>query len=160
MSSYRSFLFLLCCFYVVFSSVNASDIISSSEPVRDSETIFSSGKRFKLGFFSPGNSANRYVGIMFNLPSPTPTVVWVANRDKPLHDSSGILTISGDGNLVILNGQKEIIWSSSISNSVKNSTAQLLDTGNLVLKDSSNGRVLWESFQYPTDSLLVHENGR
>ncbi|XP_016560043.1 G-type lectin S-receptor-like serine/threonine-protein kinase At1g11300 isoform X2 [Capsicum annuum] len=140
--------------YVVFSGVNASDTISSSEPVRDSETIISSGNRFNLGFFSPGNSANRYAGIMFNLPSPTPTVVWVANRDKPLHDSSGILTISEDGNLVILNGQKEIIWSSSISNSMNNSTAQLLDTGNLVLKDRSNGRVLWESFQYPTDSLL------
>ncbi|KAF3666771.1 hypothetical protein FXO38_08908 [Capsicum annuum] len=66
-------------------------------------------------------------GIMFNLPSPTPTVVCVANRDKPLHDSSGILTISEDDNLVILNGQKEIIWSSGISNSMKNSTAQLLD---------------------------------
>ncbi|KAH0697200.1 hypothetical protein KY289_014682 [Solanum tuberosum] len=37
---------------------------------------------------------------------------------------------------------------------MKNSTAQLLDTGNLVLKDSSNGRVIWESFQYPTDSFL------
>ncbi|KAH0699830.1 hypothetical protein KY284_014045 [Solanum tuberosum] len=136
------------------TSANTSDTISSSEPVRDSETVFSRGKRFKLGFFSPRNSAKRYVGIMFNLPSPTPTVVWVANRDEPLHDSSGILTISEDSNLVMLNGQKEIIWSSSISNSMKNSTAQLLDTGNLVLKDSSNGRVLWESFQYPTDSLL------
>ncbi|CAN4078250.1 unnamed protein product [Withania somnifera] len=154
MSLYQSFLYYLCCFYVVISSVNALDIISSSEPVRDSETIFSSGKRFNLGFFSPGNSANRYVGIMFNLPSPTPTVVWVANRDKPLHDSSGILTMSEDGNLVVLNGQEDIIWSTSISNSKKNSTAQLLDTGNLVLKDSSNGSVLWESFQYPTDSLL------
>ncbi|XP_016447525.1 G-type lectin S-receptor-like serine/threonine-protein kinase At1g11300 [Nicotiana tabacum] len=145
---------LLCCFYEVFSSASASDTISSSAPVRDSETVFSRGRRFKLGFFSPGNSANRYVGIMFNLPSPTPTVVWVANRDKPLHDSNGILTISEDGNLVILNGQKQIVWSSSVSNSIRNSTAGLLDTGNLVLKDSSNGRVLWESFQYPTDSLL------
>ncbi|XP_055804242.1 G-type lectin S-receptor-like serine/threonine-protein kinase At1g11300 [Solanum dulcamara] len=154
MSLYRSFLLLLCCFYVVFSGANASDSITSSEPMRDSETVFSSGKRFKLGFFSSGNSANRYVGIMFNLPSPTPTAVWVANRDKLINDSSGILTISEDGNLVILNGQKEIIWSSSISNSMKNSTAQLLDTGNLVLKDSSNEKVLWESFQYPTDSLL------
>ncbi|XP_075090912.1 G-type lectin S-receptor-like serine/threonine-protein kinase At1g11300 [Nicotiana tabacum] len=145
---------LLYCFYVVFSGANVSDTISSSAPVRDSETVFSSGRRFKLGFFSPGNSANRYVGIMFNLPSPTPTVVWVANRDKPLRDSNGILTISEDGNLVILNGQKQIVWSSSVSSSIWNSTAGLLDTGNLVLKDSSNGRVLWESFQHPTDSLL------
>ncbi|XP_060192935.1 G-type lectin S-receptor-like serine/threonine-protein kinase At1g11300 [Lycium barbarum] len=154
MSLSRAFLILLCYFYVFFFAANASDTISSSEPVRDSETVFSSGKRFKLGFFSPGNSANRYVGIMFNLPSPTPTVVWVANRDKPINDSSGILTISEDGNLVILNGQKEIIWSSSTSNAMKNSTARLLDIGNLVLNDSSNGRVLWESFQHPTDSLL------
>lgn len=111
MSLYRSFLLLLCCFYVVFSGVNASDTISSSEPVRNSETVFSSGKRFKLGFFSPGSSANHYVGIMFNLPSPTPTAVWVANRDKPINDSSGIFTISEDGNLVILNGQEKLIWS-------------------------------------------------
>ncbi|KAJ8549669.1 hypothetical protein K7X08_033376 [Anisodus acutangulus] len=155
MSSSPDFLLYLSCLCVASLSANSSDTISSREPVRDSETEVSSGKSFKLGFFRPGKPASRYVGIMFNLPSPTPTVVWVANRDKPLHDSSGIVTISEYGTLVIMNGQ-EIVWSSSVSNSLRNTTAQLLDPGNLVLKDSSNGRVLWESFRDPTDSLLQY----
>ncbi|XP_059627801.1 G-type lectin S-receptor-like serine/threonine-protein kinase SD1-13 [Cornus florida] len=36
-------------------------------------------------------------------------VVWVANRDKPLHDSSGSLAISEDGNLVVMDGKKQIV---------------------------------------------------
>ncbi|KAF7112648.1 hypothetical protein RHSIM_RhsimUnG0207300 [Rhododendron simsii] len=35
-----------------------------------------------------------------------------------------------------------------------NSSAQLLDSGNLVIRDDSDGTTIWESFQYPTDSFL------
>ncbi|RVW13828.1 G-type lectin S-receptor-like serine/threonine-protein kinase [Vitis vinifera] len=84
------------------------------------------------------------------------SVVWVANRDKPLNDTSGIVKISEDGNLQILNGEKEVIWSSNVSNAVSNTTAQLLDSGNLVLKDDSSGRIIWESFQHPSHALLAN----
>ncbi|XP_060193861.1 G-type lectin S-receptor-like serine/threonine-protein kinase At1g11330 [Lycium barbarum] len=137
-----------------FYIAKASDTISTNKSMRDSETLVSNDKRFILGFFSPENSTNRYVGIMFNTQSPT--VAWVANRDKPLQDSSGRVTISEDGNLVVLNAQNKSIWSSNISPAVRNSTAQLSDNGNLVLKDSSNGKVLWESFRDPSDSFLQH----
>ena len=73
--------------------------------------MISNGSVFKLGFFSSVNSTNHYLGIWYNNISAF-TVVWVANRQKPLNDSSGLLTISEDGNLVVLNGQKEILWSS------------------------------------------------
>ncbi|CAN4083914.1 unnamed protein product [Withania somnifera] len=130
MSLYRSFLFLLFCFYVAFSSICTSDIISSSEPVRDSETIFSHGKRFKLGFFSHGNSANPY-----------------GNTHNIRRWQSCNLDWTEGYNLVI-----------QYLKLMKHSTAQLVDTGYLILKDSSSGRILWESFQYPID-LTVHENG-
>ncbi|KAH7836782.1 hypothetical protein Vadar_005579 [Vaccinium darrowii] len=65
------------------------------------------------------------------------------------------MIVSNDGNLLILNGQKQIIWSSSVPNPVANSSAQLLDSGNLVIQDDSNGRTLWESFQHPSDSFLL-----
>ncbi|KAG8365442.1 hypothetical protein BUALT_Bualt18G0105300 [Buddleja alternifolia] len=98
----------------------------------------------------PGNSSYRYVGIMYNLP--VMTVIWVANRENPLNDSSGIMEISGDGNLVIFNGQNNVVWSSNISSS-PNSSAQILDTGNLVLYNS-DGRIIWESFLRASDSFV------
>lgn len=136
-----------------FHITNASsDSISINQFLQDSETLVSNNKTFKLGFFSPENSLNRYVGIMFNIQSQS--VIWVANRDEPLQDSNGRVRISEDGNLVILNGKGKSVWSSNISPAVRNCTAQLLDTGNLVLKDNSSGTVLWESFSDLSDSYL------
>ncbi|XP_059628024.1 G-type lectin S-receptor-like serine/threonine-protein kinase At1g11330 [Cornus florida] len=132
----------------------AIDTITSTQPIHDSQTIVSSGATFKLGFFSPSvNSSNRYVGIWYNDISAK-EVVWVANRDTPLFDSSGIVTISEDGNLVVLNEQKQIVWSSDVPNASVNSSAQLSDSGNLMLRDDSNGNIIWESFEHPFDSLL------
>ncbi|RVW13830.1 G-type lectin S-receptor-like serine/threonine-protein kinase [Vitis vinifera] len=126
--------------------------MTSTRFIEDPETLVSNGSAFKLGFFSLADSTNRYVGIWYSTPSLS-TVIWVANRDKPLNDSSGIVTISEDGNLQVMNGQKEIVWSSYVSNASANSSAQLLDSGNLVLQDNS-GRITWESIQHPSHSLL------
>ncbi|CAK9172824.1 unnamed protein product [Ilex paraguariensis] len=147
---FQALVLILICFWSEFCT--SRDTITSTQSIKDPEIIVSVGKTFKLGFFSPVNTTNRYVGILDNIP--VTTAVWVANRDKPLNDSSGIVTISEGGNLVILNGQKEVIWSSNVSNPVANSSAQLLDTGNLVLRDNSSGRIIWESFQHPSNSFL------
>ncbi|KAG8365428.1 hypothetical protein BUALT_Bualt18G0104900 [Buddleja alternifolia] len=81
------------------------------------------------------------------------TVIWVANRENPINDSSGVLQISQDGNLVISDGQNSVVWSSNISTYVANSSAQILDTGNLVL-DNSNGGIIWESFLHAFDLFV------
>ena len=142
---------VLCCFCLNLTV--AIDTIRSSQSINDSEYIISKGSVFKLGFFSPENSTDRYLGIWYNNISVF-TVIWVANREKPLKDSSGVLTISEDGNLVVLNGQAEILWSSNVSNSVTNSSATLGDFGNLVLRVDTTGLVLWESFQHPSDTIV------
>ncbi|KAM4101896.1 hypothetical protein ACB094_05G180400 [Castanea mollissima] len=144
-------LVLLCCFCL--HSGSAIDTITSLQPIKDSDYIISNGSAFKLGFFSPVNSTKRYLEIWYNKKSVLPAQ-WVANREKPLNYSSGVLTISEDRNLVILDGQKEILWSSNVKNSVANSSAQLLDSGNLVLQESTTGTIVWESFQHPSDTLL------
>ncbi|KAM4110796.1 hypothetical protein ACJW30_05G019200 [Castanea mollissima] len=149
--SKTNLLSVLCCFCLNLTV--AIDTIRSSQSINDTEFIISNGSAFRLGFFSPANSTNRYLGIWYNNISVF-TVIWVANRQKPLKDSSGILTISKEGNLVVLNGQAEIFWSSNVSNSVTNSSATLGDFGNLVLQVDTTGQVLWESFQHPSDSLL------
>ncbi|XP_052201085.1 G-type lectin S-receptor-like serine/threonine-protein kinase At1g11330 isoform X9 [Diospyros lotus] len=128
------------------------DTITHAQPIADPESIISSNGAFELGFFSPANTTNRFVGTWYSNIS-VKTVVWVANRNRPLIDSSGTISISEDGNLVVLNGQKEIMWSSNASISAATS-AQLLDSGNLVLQDSSSGKTIWESFRYPSDSFI------
>lgn len=151
--SCRIFVILLCCLCSNFST--ATDTIKLSEPITDPQTITSDGRIFKLGFFTPGDksSTKRYVGIWYNDPSET--VVWVANRNKPLNDSSGVLTIAENGNLVIRSGgESEVIWSSQVSNSANGTKARLLDTGNLVLYDNATGTELWESFQEPGNTFL------
>lgn len=129
-----------------------NNTITSTQFIKDPQTLVSTNKIFKLGFFSPVNTTNRYVGILYN--SSVVDAVWVANRGRPLNDSFGTLGISEDGNLMVLDGQKMVIWSSNVTDLVSNASAELLDTGNLVLRDNSNGRTLWESFQNPSDSIL------
>jgi hypothetical protein len=119
------------------ASVNT--ITKSQILIKDSQTLSSADGAFKLGFFTPINTTNRYVGIWYVSES---NVVWVANRETPLHDSSGVVTISDDNtNLLVLNGQKHIIWSSNVSNIAPkfNVIVQLQNTGNLVLQENSTG---------------------
>lgn len=146
------------CFLITFLAKNsiAIDTINPKQSVNGSQTIVSSGQKFELGFFSPGNANDQYLGIWYK-NIPVQTVVWVANRNKPLRNSSGILTFHKDGMLVILNQEGDVIWSSSSSRTAKSPVAQLLDTGNFVLKDVADGKVenyLWQSFDYPSDTLL------
>jgi len=66
--------------------------------MKDGEILISKSKTFALGFFTPVKSTSRYVGIWFN-NLPIHTVVWVANRDTPINDTSGILSIDRNENL-------------------------------------------------------------
>ncbi|KAK6932456.1 PAN/Apple domain [Dillenia turbinata] len=138
--------------HTLFYCCAARDTITFSQVIRDHETIASGNGTYRLGFFSLDNSSNRYVGIWYNISETT--IVWVANRDKPVEDSSGVFTVSEDGNLQVLNGQGEILWSSNVSNINGNTSAQLLDTGDIVLTEVSTGRYLWESFQDPSNKFL------
>jgi hypothetical protein len=125
---------------------------SSSQFMKDHETLISKDGNFTFGFFTPINSTNRYVGIWWKSELRN---IWVANRNHPLNDSNGTVTISNDGNLVVLNGQKQVIWSSNVSNiASNNTTVEFSEFGNLVLLDSTTGKMLWQSIQQPSNTLL------
>ncbi|XP_022735566.1 uncharacterized protein LOC111288880 [Durio zibethinus] len=154
----RALIFALFCSLVILSLLELSeeaDILTVEGSVSDGETLVSPSQTFELGFFSPGNSKNRYLGIWFqNSPG---AVVWVANRNNPIADGKGVLTVSDSGNLVLLNQTRNVIWSSNLSGPAENPVAQLLDTGNLVLREnkSMTQSYLWQSFDYPSDTLLA-----
>ncbi|KAG1347233.1 putative G-type lectin S-receptor-like serine/threonine-protein kinase [Cocos nucifera] len=145
--------------FFLLSSLNiqqcvATDIISSGESLSGNQTIVSKESNFELGFFTPRNSRNYYVGIWYKR-IPVQTVIWVANRATPItNTSSAEFKISEDGKLVLLNSSKILVWSTNSTPSTSDSTvAVLLDTGNLVIRNGSN-TTIWESFGHPTDTLM------
>ncbi|KAL3742020.1 hypothetical protein ACJRO7_017497 [Eucalyptus globulus] len=131
------------------------DILSQNNTIRDGNLLVSSGKRFALGFFSPGNSSHRYVGIWYYQVSEQ-TIVWVANRERPINGTSGALSIDSDGKLVLHENGSFLVWSTNVSSALSNysTTARLMDSGNLVLVQDFSERVIWQSFDYPTDTML------
>ncbi|CAL5411030.1 unnamed protein product [Camellia sinensis] len=83
---------------------------------------------FKLGFFSTSNLRSRYLGIWYN-NIPVQTIIWVANRHRPLNDSSGGLKIGDDGNLILLDSGGIVAWSTE--------------------------SYIWQSFDHPSDRLIA-----
>ncbi|XP_022848664.1 G-type lectin S-receptor-like serine/threonine-protein kinase At4g27290 isoform X2 [Olea europaea var. sylvestris] len=133
----------------------AVDTLSANQVIRDGQTLVSQGQMFELGFFSPGKLNARFLGIWYKT---TPDiVVWAANRNQPITDSQGILNISRNGTLLLSRGER-IIWSSNLSFVASTPVLQLLDTGNLVLIDNTNGtspkNYMWQSFDYPGNTRL------
>lgn len=157
----RDFTVLRCAVFLLFylispSYSNAIYNITLSQTLFQGQTLVSKKEVFELGFFSPNNSRNQYVGIWFKQISP-PKIVWVANRESPLEaaDSSASLTINRNGNLELLDGKNKSVWSTNISDSSNTSLAILMDNGNFILKDGKSGQNLWESFSHPSDTFLT-----
>ncbi|KAK3184281.1 hypothetical protein Dsin_031567 [Dipteronia sinensis] len=149
-------------FFTSFLYCYARDSITLGDLIRDNEgeTLVSRGKTFELGFFTPNGSSDhrRYVGIWY-YGFQTETVVWVANRESPLLDDSGVLATSEDGNLKVLDGNGKTYWSTDLGNSSPvNRTVKLMDSGNLVVCDEDHEshlvRTRWQSFDNPTDTFL------
>ncbi|GKV19177.1 hypothetical protein SLEP1_g29469 [Rubroshorea leprosula] len=140
---------LLIFFPTISFSINT---LTATNSVTNDQTLISSGDIFELGFFSSRSSDKWYVGIWYkNIPERT--YVWVANRDNPLSNSFGVFKVA-DQNIVLLDQNQKLVWSSNITKG-SNTAAMLLDSGNLVLREAEDpNNYLWQSFDFPTDTLL------
>ncbi|KAL8130443.1 hypothetical protein V2J09_019598 [Rumex salicifolius] len=141
--------------FLSIPQLHAKDSLAPDETLKSPQTLVSSNGTFALGFFTPQNSTNQYLGIWYN-EVPVMEVVWVANRENPINDSSGWLRISKNGNLQVLNGKNQTLWNSSTPNvsSTPSSKAQILDSGDFVLLESTSSAIIWQSSYHPTDTLL------
>ncbi|KAB2610559.1 G-type lectin S-receptor-like serine/threonine-protein kinase [Pyrus ussuriensis x Pyrus communis] len=135
----------------------AADSITANQSLSGDETIVSAAGTFELGFFNPGNSSNFYIGMWYTKQVVSErTIVWVANREKPVSDRFSSVLRMSDGNLVLLNESKTPIWSTNLTSSSA-TTARLLDSGNLVLRSGSGNitsEALWQSFDHPAHTWL------
>uniref|UniRef100_A0ACD5WT69 Uncharacterized protein n=1 Tax=Avena sativa TaxID=4498 RepID=A0ACD5WT69_AVESA len=90
------------------------------------------------------------------------SVVWFAKQSSSaaLATAQSVLSVTADGRLVLADttdGGNQVLWRAPvIPNLASESLLLLLDSGNLQLLAAGGGpgNVLWESFSYPTDTLL------
>ncbi|MBA0815820.1 hypothetical protein Gohar_000552 [Gossypium harknessii] len=149
---------ILSCYtiFILFSALQACfarDNITIESGLADGQTLVSAGNRFQLGFFGPsrGSNVKRYVGIWY--ASNSQIVVWVANRDNPILDRTGVLSIAND-QLKLSDEKGKIYWSTQRGAKRSKHVAKLNDTGNFILLDERLRVNLWESFTEPTDTFL------
>ncbi|KAG7588020.1 Protein kinase domain [Arabidopsis suecica] len=127
--------------------------ITPTSPLSIGQTLSSSNGVYELGFFSPNNTKEQYVGIWLKGTNPQ-VVVWVANREKPATDSTANLTISSNGTLLLLDGNNGVVWSIKETFFFNGSQAELLDNGNFIVRNNVLGRTLWQSFEHLGDTML------
>ncbi|KAL4625372.1 hypothetical protein ACB092_05G020700 [Castanea dentata] len=129
-----------------FKFCTSPDTLTTNQSINDGQSLISKDNNYALGFFSPGNSSHKYLGIWY-VKVTQQTVVWVANRNDPLNDSSGVLSINQYGDLVLHDSNNRLLWSTHLSFMIQ-------ETWYYLLVQDNNKKVLWQSFDHPTDTLL------
>ncbi|CAN4124928.1 unnamed protein product [Withania somnifera] len=110
------------------------DTIDANKWITIASTIVSSGGNFEMGFFTP----------------VTPISIYEM-------DFAQFKIV--DGNLVLLNGTRQIIWSTSINFTTNSNNSQveatLLDDGNLIVSSNRDvNNILWTSFDHPSHTFM------
>ncbi|XP_028799593.1 G-type lectin S-receptor-like serine/threonine-protein kinase CES101 [Neltuma alba] len=154
---------------------DASDHLKPGGQLNDTNpTICSVGGSYCLQFMKIDSDSSFYYLSVYS--GFLESSVWIANRnDQILNGSSEALTLDHSGVLKITHQAQEptILYSPPADlpqDLINNTRATLLKTGNFVLQQHHpNGSkiVLWQSFDYPTDTLLPgmklgvnHKTGR
>ncbi|CAH1427267.1 unnamed protein product [Lactuca virosa] len=122
--------------------------------LKSTDQLVSVRGNFTLGFFGEDYS---YLGIWYT-SDVLSTKVWVANPNAPIISTPGTHTLSisaKTGDLVISAGSKTLMRITDVKLGPNaNVTATLEDNGNFRLINQVDKRVLWQSFDHPTNVLL------
>jgi len=138
----------------VFTAAETSSL-TQSQSLSHRQTLVSPRGIFELGFFNLGNPNKIYLGIWYKNIS-LQNIVWVANSAIPTKDSSAILKLNSSGNLV-LTQNNSVIWCTGSEEKAQNPVVELLDSGNLVIRDENEAKAeayLWQSFDHPSNTVL------
>nr|TKR89914.1 hypothetical protein D5086_0000238490 [Populus alba] len=124
---------------------------SQLSPISNMHSWLSPSGHFAFGFYSQGNGFS--VGIWM-MGQPNNTVVWTANRDDEPVSINATIHLSEEGKLLLRTEQGNENLIADFSEVA--ASASMLDSGNFVLYNDSS--VIWKSFDYPTDTILVGQN--
>ncbi|CDP01278.1 unnamed protein product [Coffea canephora] len=136
------------------SSSKSTDILTTGSSLSSKDVLISKPHgNFTAGFFSVGENAYCF-SIWFTelYDHGNYTIVWMANRDRPVNGKNSRLSLLKSGSLVLTDAGQYTVWTSS-TQSNSSLQLQLHDNGNLVLSNIEGGN-LWQSFNSPTNTLL------
>ncbi|KAI7730282.1 hypothetical protein M8C21_003024 [Ambrosia artemisiifolia] len=139
-------------FFFLFFPIHTLTPGSSLSVENTDDVLLSPNRLFTAGFHKVGDNAYCFAIWFANHPS---TVVWMANRDEPVNGKHSKLKLQKDGNLVLTDAGRHIIWSTQTKSNSSSLTLQLHNTGNLILHEHET--TIWQSFDYPTDTLLPNQ---
>ncbi|TYJ31085.1 hypothetical protein E1A91_A06G173200v1 [Gossypium mustelinum] len=168
MFSFRVVVLILGCLLLTEAArdtLNPGDKLSSNS----SDNLVSPIGNVTLGFFRQeyrqtwnGKSFGYYLAMWYAQGTSYNHSIWLANRDDPMADDSGVLVLDDTGLKItrIVGNPIQLfsLQSTSITINTSDMKVVLQDSGNLILQGANeeNGEnvVLWQSFDYPTDSFL------
>ncbi|XP_037413470.1 putative receptor protein kinase ZmPK1 [Triticum dicoccoides] len=148
-----SHLLLRSCASAAAPSVQHTLGTGSSLSVEDHERPFlvSPDATFSCGFLQAGDNAF-YFSVWFTA-AKNRTAVWTANPGAPVNGRVSSISFSPEGQLALADANGTTVWNSKTGGK-RHLTVSLRDTGNLLIADPSTGRAVWQSFDWPTDTLL------
>ena len=106
---------------------------------------------FSCGFQEAGENAFSF--SVWYAEAAEKTAIWTANPGAPVNGRRSRISFRRDGGLALNDANGSTVWESKTNGAGGGSLAiALLDTGNLVI--SNGGRFVWQSFDWPTDTLV------
>ncbi|KAK8629598.1 hypothetical protein V6N13_078433 [Hibiscus sabdariffa] len=166
MFSFRVLVLILGCLWLTEAATNT---LNHGDKLNLSDSLLSQNGAVSLGFhrldygrYWDGIVSGYYLAMYYTGDMSLNHSIWLANRDDPIADDSGVLMVDDTGLKINRTGGNPIQLFSSQSTSITINSSDmrlvLHNSGNLVLQgtDTENGEnvVLWQSFDHPTDTLL------
>ncbi|XP_031499002.1 G-type lectin S-receptor-like serine/threonine-protein kinase SD2-5 [Nymphaea colorata] len=118
--------------------------------IDDNGVFLSSVNRtFTLGLLNQPSEGTNYYLVITHRPSTT--IIWTANRDSPV-SSSDFFAFSADGEATLTSSEGGVVWRTN-TKGLGVTAMELQESGNLMVLNSTEG-VVWQSFDFPTDTLV------
>ncbi|XP_029127045.1 putative receptor protein kinase ZmPK1 [Cajanus cajan] len=147
--------------YLIWSPSSAVDTMrqGSSLSVEDpNDIMLSPNGIFSAGFYAVGENAYALAVWFSQADVQNATAVWMANREQPVNGRGSKLSLLQNGNLALSDADESHVWSTNTVSLSSSLRLSLHNTGNLVLSETKGGGVvLWQSFDFPTDTLLPQQ---
>ncbi|AES79183.1 putative protein kinase RLK-Pelle-SD-2b family [Medicago truncatula] len=139
------------------SSLKKGSSLSVEKHAED--VIVSSKGTFSAGFYQVGNNSFSFAIWFTEMQNQTPNpanIVWMANREQPVNGKLSKLFLLNNGNILLLDAGQHYTWSSNTASDAP-LELYLKEDGNLVLRELQGSTILWQSYDFPTNTLLPNQ---